>query len=124
MGILDAAEIVDKVFFKSFSSSRRVPIQVQQQVGPFTMDNASVNPTFMTHLQLALETHGHPDFDATHDFVRCFSHIINLCSQAVIKKMEDDDAQGEHPETDTEPATATDDAEDEDAGLLAPRTTR
>jgi hypothetical protein len=89
------------------------------------MDNTSVNPTFMTHLQLALEIHGHPDFDATHNFVRCFSHIINLCSQAVIKKMEDDDAQGEHPETDTEPATATDDAEeDEDAVLLAPRTTR
>ncbi|KAJ7081713.1 hypothetical protein C8R44DRAFT_546673, partial [Mycena epipterygia] len=33
------------------------------QVGHFTMDNASVNSTFMTHLQLALETHGHPDFD-------------------------------------------------------------
>ncbi|KAJ6622370.1 hypothetical protein B0H10DRAFT_1788240, partial [Mycena sp. CBHHK59/15] len=54
----------------------------------FTMDNASNNASTMLHLSLMLQ-----DFNVTFDeknYICCFAHIVNLCSQAVIKVMEKD----------------------------------
>ncbi|KAJ7137640.1 hypothetical protein C8R46DRAFT_922354 [Mycena filopes] len=66
------------------------------------MDNASNNATFMSHLSLLLAEKGVLDFDADGNYIRCFAHIINLCSQAVIRAMEKQDSRAEHPETEME----------------------
>lgn len=70
-------------------------------MGPFTMDNASNNATFLTHLSILLAERG-IDFDANTNYIHCFAHVINLCSQAVIRAMEKQDSQDDHPETETE----------------------
>jgi hypothetical protein len=66
-------------------------MHISYQIGHFTMDNASSNLTFMIHLATELHAIRLNDFDAKKNLIQCFSHIINLCSQAVIKKMEKDD---------------------------------
>jgi hypothetical protein len=66
------------------------------------MDNASNNTTFMTHLAILLRERGIVGFDAKNNYIRCFAHIINLCSQAVIKQMEKDDANETYSDSDTD----------------------
>ncbi|KAJ7045011.1 hypothetical protein C8F04DRAFT_1174003 [Mycena alexandri] len=76
-------------------------LKKELKMGHFTMDNASNNATFMTHLSILLAERG-LDFDADQNYIHCFAHIINLCSQAVIRAMEKQDSRHEHPETETE----------------------
>lgn len=78
------------------------------QVGHITMDNASNNASFMTHLAGHLNEIG-VRFDAKKNYIRCFAHIINLCSQAVIRMMEKDDGDNDSLDTDTDPGTDSDD---------------
>jgi hypothetical protein len=73
------------------------------------MDNASNNQTFMECLERLLAERAIIDFCAKNNYIRCFSHIVNLCSQACIKAMEaDDDTSTQYPDTDTDSATETD----------------
>ncbi|KAJ7675195.1 ribonuclease H-like domain-containing protein [Mycena rosella] len=72
------------------------------QMGHFTMDNASNNATFMTHLALLLAERGVLDFNAKENYIRCFAHIINLASQTVIRAMEKQDSHVQHSDTETE----------------------
>lgn len=79
----------------------------------------------MLHLSSLLSDIGILDFDEKQNYIRCFAHIINLCSQAVIRVMEKDDADAEHSDPDTEPATeSTDDEEPVPVGMRATRYTR
>jgi hypothetical protein len=97
--ICEKADIVEKV---SLSFLRDVFLLISIKIGHFTMDNASNNGTFMLHLSFLLAEKGVLDFDPEKNYIRCFSHIINICSQAVIKAMEKEDSLDEYPETDTE----------------------
>lgn len=100
-------------------------MHISYQIGHFTMDNASSNLTFMAHLATELHAIGVDDFDAKKNLIRCFSHIINLSAQAVIKKMEKDDTAEHYSDTETEPATPTDHSDDDQLNFLRPvRTTR
>ncbi|KAJ6559295.1 ribonuclease H-like domain-containing protein, partial [Mycena sp. CBHHK59/15] len=72
------------------------------EMGYFTMDNASNNATFMQHLSLLLASKGILNFDPKENYIFCFTHIINLCSQAVIKAMEKEDSRVVYSDTDTE----------------------
>jgi hypothetical protein len=66
------------------------------------MDNASNNLTFMIHFAILLRERGIPGFDAKQNYICCFAHIINLCSQAVIKQMEKEDADDTYSDSDTD----------------------
>ncbi|KAJ6482790.1 ribonuclease H-like domain-containing protein [Mycena sanguinolenta] len=89
-------------------------LQAQLQIGHFTMDNASNNQTFMECLERLLAERGILDFSAEKNYIRCFAHIVNLCSQACIKAMEaDDDTSPQYPDTDTDSATETDTPDNE-----------
>ncbi|KAJ7463111.1 hypothetical protein B0H11DRAFT_2241093 [Mycena galericulata] len=73
------------------------------------MDNASNNQTFMECLERLLAERRIIDFGAKNNYIRCFAHIVNLCSQACIKAMEaGDDTSPQYPDTDTDSATQTD----------------
>jgi hypothetical protein len=73
------------------------------------MDNASNNQTFMECLKRLLAERAIIDFCAKNNYIRCFSHIVNLCSQACIKAMEaDNDTSTQYLDTDTDSATETD----------------
>ncbi|CAK5276396.1 unnamed protein product [Mycena citricolor] len=81
----------------SHSGTRIARIMIQilsaagivEKAGHFTMDNASSNTLFMQHLKEEIvEIVPDSTFKAADRQVRCFSHIINLCSQAVNKAME------------------------------------
>lgn len=52
---------------------------IRGKVGFITMDNASPNDTFMTHISRHLK-----DFDPVLQRVRCFGHIVNLAVQAFL----------------------------------------
>ncbi|KAF7358289.1 putative AC transposase [Mycena venus] len=98
---------------------------IVRNVGHFTLDNASNNGTFMLHFTSLLRDIGIRDFDEKQNYIRCFAHVINLCSQAVIRVMEKDDADAEHSDPDTDPATeSTDDEEPVPVGMRATRYTR
>jgi hypothetical protein len=60
----------------------------------------------MAHLAILLNSIG-IQFDAKKNDIRCFAHIINLCSQAVIRQMERDNDDDTHSDTDTDPETET-----------------
>ncbi|KAJ7083217.1 hypothetical protein C8R44DRAFT_894553 [Mycena epipterygia] len=75
---------------------------ILHKVGHFTMDNASNNATFMTHLAILLRERGITGFDAKKNYIHCFAHIINLCLQAVIKQMEKEDANITYSDSDTD----------------------
>lgn len=76
----------------------------------------------MTHFSILLRGRGINGFDAKKNYIRCFAHIINLCSQAVIRAMEKDDMDADYPDTDTEPGTDSDISDD--AGVVTFRPTR
>ena len=63
-------------------------------------------------------------FDEEKNYIRCFTHIINLCSQAVIKVMEKDDADAAYSDSETEPATESSDSDGLPATMRATRVTR
>jgi hypothetical protein len=115
--IYEQAGIIDKVaeFILFFFLPRLNAYALQ--MGHFTMDNASNNNTFMSYLAMLLAEKGVLDFDTEENYIRCFSHVINLCSQAVIRAMEKQDSRDDHPETETETES------DEDTGC-AVRTRR
>ncbi|KAJ7615174.1 hypothetical protein B0H17DRAFT_911676, partial [Mycena rosella] len=54
--------------------------------GHFTLGNASNNGLFMLHLKLLLEDINVLSFDDKKNYIRYFTHVINLCSQANIGK--------------------------------------
>jgi hypothetical protein len=93
------------------------------QVGHFTLDNASNNASFMLHLSTLLNDAG-VDFDEKKNYIRCFAHIINLCSQAVIKVMEKDDNDESYSDSETEPGTETTDSDEEPVIMRATHYTR
>lgn len=88
------------------------------------MDNATVNDALLRHLQTELAVRGNTDFDAENNFIRCFSHIINLCAQAVIKGMQKDDAAPIYSDTETEDSTASDNSDAAPTQTIGRRTTR
>jgi hypothetical protein len=91
------------------------------QVGHFTLDNASNNASFMNSLAALLNAVG-VQFDGKKNYIRCFAHIINLCSQAVIRQMERDNDDDIHSDTDTDPGTET--GTDDDVTAANVRSTR
>ena len=73
------------------------------------MDNASNNQTSMECLKWLIAERHIIDFSAKNNYIRCFAHIVNLCSQACIKAMEaDNDTSPQYPDTDTDSVTETD----------------
>jgi hypothetical protein len=58
------------------------------QVGHFSMDNAANNETCLQHLESLLHTRD-IEFDICNHLIRCFSHVINLCIQHVMKSFSD-----------------------------------
>lgn len=60
----------------------------------------------MNHLEILLNEIG-ARFDAKKNYVRCFAHIINLCSQATIRVMEKDNGNDAHSDTDPDSDTET-----------------
>lgn len=93
------------------------------QVGHFTLDNASNNGSFMYHLKLLLEDIN-VSFDDKKNYIRCFAHVINLCSQAVIKVMEKDDVDPAYSDTETEPGTESENSDNGEAPMRPPRYSR
>jgi hypothetical protein len=75
----------------------------------------------MTHLAILLNEIG-VQFDAKKNYVRCFAHIINLCSQATIHVMEKDD--GNDAYSDTDPNSDTENGTDDDAEVINLQPTR
>jgi hypothetical protein len=69
------------------------------------LNNASNNATFLLHLGILLQEIGVHDFDEKQNYIRCFAHVINLCSQAVIRVMEKDDVDDQYSDSETDPAT-------------------
>jgi hypothetical protein len=59
-------------------------------VGHWTLDNASVNDTFMKELGVLLQARGIA-FDSDDNRIMCFPHIINICVTHVIKSFTDID---------------------------------
>ena len=86
------------------------------------MDNASNNATFLYHLRILLQEIGVHDFDEKQNYIRCFAHVINLCSQAVIRVMEKDDVDDQYSDSETAPATES--STGSDSGPRATRYTR
>jgi hypothetical protein len=93
------------------------------QIGHFTMDNASKNASAMFHLSLMLQDF-YVTFDEKNNYICCFAHVINLCSQAVIKLMEKDDGNMAYSDSDTDPATETSDSDAAPAAMHAMRVTK
>ncbi|KAJ6449125.1 ribonuclease H-like domain-containing protein [Mycena sanguinolenta] len=91
-------------------------LKVELQIGHFTLDNASNNMSFMTQFAILLRSHDISGFNAKKNYIRCFAHIINLCSQAVIRAMERDKKDVDYPDTDTEPGTDSN-ISDDDGGI-------
>ncbi|KAJ7190445.1 hypothetical protein GGX14DRAFT_378288 [Mycena pura] len=69
----------------------------------------------LEHLERLLHLRGNFNFDSSDNFIRCFSHIINLCSQAVLKSMLKDDTAEHYSDTETDDATASNES---DAGPI------
>jgi hypothetical protein len=78
-----------------------------RQIGHFTIDNASNNASTMLHLSLMLQDFN-VNFDEKKNYIHCFAHIVNLCSQGVIKVMEKDNGDVAYSDLDTDPATDSD----------------
>ncbi|KAF7372280.1 Zinc finger BED domain-containing protein 4 [Mycena venus] len=98
--------------------------EILGKIGHFTLDNASNNLSFMTHFSILLRRRDINGFDAKNNYIRCFAHIINLCSQAVIRAMEKDDTDADYPDTDTEPGTDSDISDDDGVTIRPTRTSR
>jgi hypothetical protein len=86
------------------------------------LDNASNNATFLLHLSILLQEIGVHDFDEKQNYICCFSHVINLCSQVVIRVMEKDDVDADYSDSETDPATES--STGSDPGPRATRYTR
>jgi DNA-directed RNA polymerase specialized sigma54-like protein len=93
------------------------------KVGHFTMDNASNNKTFMEHLKVVKrsregegegESESEMTFDAADRQIRCFAHVINLCSGRVLSA---DGAQNENNEHDS--SSSDSDSDDNTATFTA-----
>ncbi|KIL54972.1 hypothetical protein M378DRAFT_18367 [Amanita muscaria Koide BX008] len=58
----------------------------RNQIGYFTLDNAENNATAMQELQQLLNNHenGRIEFDHLNNRVRCYPHIINICSTHIL----------------------------------------
>jgi hypothetical protein len=115
---MELAEILGKVN----SITELVSLLTCLQIGHFTLDNTSNNLSFMIHFAILLRGRCIVGFDAKKNYIRCFAHIVNLCSQAVIRSMEKDDMDGDYPDTDTEPGTDSDVSDD--AAVVTIRPTR
>lgn len=59
-------------------------VNLQVQIGHFTLDNAANNDVAMEELQVLLANRQITDFDPLNNRVRCYAHIINICSSHVI----------------------------------------
>jgi hypothetical protein len=94
-----------------------------RQIGHFTIYNASNNASTMLHLSLMLQ-----DFNVTFDekknYIHCFAHIVNLCSQVVIKVMEKDNGDVAYSDSDTDPATESLDSDAAPAMMRATHVTK
>lgn len=86
--LLDRANITHKVCasFVLYSSASLTP----HQIGHFTLDNAESNAVSMEELDLLL---GHREntteigFDPSDSRIRCYAHIINICSSHIVASM-------------------------------------
>lgn len=64
-------------------------ILISSKVGHFTLDNASNNGTMMEELQRLLEARDVTHFDAKDSRIRCFAHVVDLCSRRVLLGLKD-----------------------------------
>jgi len=88
------------------------------QIGHFTLDNAENNAVAMRELE-SLLTKREVDFDHRNNRVRCYAHIINICSSHIVasvtptpKSNDDDDDEDDDEDEDD------DDGNDSDGGDL------
>lgn len=77
-----------------------------------TVDNASVNTTFMNELQILMERNG-KTFDPENQHFHCFPHAINLSVQALLKELKVDEDQSGDGEMNYDDDEGSDD-DDED----------
>ncbi|CAA7270386.1 unnamed protein product [Cyclocybe aegerita] len=63
-------------------------VVADDQVGHWTLDNASVNAKFLEELQVLLEARDIP-FNAKDRHIMCFPHVINICVTHVIESFTD-----------------------------------
>jgi hypothetical protein len=66
------------------------------KIGHFTLDNASNNETMLEELERLLHDRDF-EFDAVDRRIRCFAHIVDLCSGRVIKAISEDDESTGNP---------------------------
>ncbi|CAA7265254.1 unnamed protein product [Cyclocybe aegerita] len=63
-------------------------VVADDQVGHWTLDNASMNAKFLEELQVLLEARDIP-FNAKDRHIMCFPHVINICVTHVIESFTD-----------------------------------
>ncbi|KAJ7886610.1 hypothetical protein B0H14DRAFT_2563288 [Mycena olivaceomarginata] len=103
LSIFGAVKVSAPTLLLRCTGLRELPANLLHKIGHFTMDNASNHQTFMQCLERLLAERHIIDFCANNEYIRCFTHIVNLCSQACIKAMEaDDDTSLQYPDTDTD----------------------
>ena len=69
-------------------------------MGHWTLDNAENNVTFMKALEKGLDTPRDIPFCHKNNRIRCFPHIINLCTQRVIESFNSDGEQSNGEQSD------------------------
>ena len=87
------------------------------------MDNASNNGTMMKELEKILRSHDIP-FDAKDRRIRCFAHIVNLCSGRVIQAatggvVADNETHSSSSDDDDDAHSSSSDDDDDDATYTA-----
>lgn len=86
--ILDCANVTLKVYtlYALYLPESLTPCQI----GHITLDNAENNATTMQELQSLLSEHKMAtsiNFDPLNHHVRCYTHIINICSSHIVTSM-------------------------------------
>lgn len=95
IALLDRARVTVKVRLLHEAGITMHISDVSLKVGHFTMDNASNNGTMMQHLEEMLRERD-VAFDALDRRVRCFAHIVDLCSGQVARSADSTVADDEN----------------------------
>jgi len=84
--LLDRANVTVKVYIPY--DTLRSHCQLSLQIGHFTLDNAENNAVAMKELQSRLakrrEISDFVNFDHRDNRIRCYAHIINICSSHIV----------------------------------------
>ena len=84
--LLDRAKVMLKVCCLRSHSLASPRLLTSFQIGHFTLDNAENNTTALQELQ-SLLAEREVTFNPKYQRVRCFMHIINICSSHIIASM-------------------------------------